>query len=407
MTARWPVVLAALLSASCLGAESGATSNGRDVVIGVPIALTGADGPAGLLTRQGLDLWLRRVADRGGIDVAGVRHRVVLRYADDQSRPERSAELTQQLITEGAEFLLGPFGTLETSADAPVADRDGVIMVESGGPAQSIFSHGYRSVFCIASPANKYLQGVLDMAATLNPKPTSIELLSADDSFSQEVADAVVAYAPIKGFQVVAHDVYPTGTIQFGDYLAHARALNADMLLDAGHLQEAINLHRAAQQLGLDARLFAYTVGPATPAFVGSLGRGADYVFTGSQWTTQVRYAPSFGPTTAEYVAAYRRLYRTTSEPEYHVAQGTAAGLTLQKAIENAGSLDPDEVRYRLEALNVTTFYGQIKFDSRGMNIYKPMVVQQIQDGRQRTVWPPDLADSRPRYPTPSWASRG
>ena len=35
------------------------------------------------------------------------------------------------------------------------------------------------------------------------------------------------------------------------------------------------------------------------------------------------------------------------------------------------------------------TFYGRIKFDSRGVNIYKPMAVEQLQpDGHKYTVFP-------------------
>ena len=72
----------------------------------------------------------------------------------------------------------------------------------------------------------------------------------------------------------------------------------------------------------------------------------------------------------------------------------------------NAGSLDPSKVRDALASLDVMTFFGQIKFDSRGINIYKPMVVEQIQNGTHYTVFPPSVANGPPQYPTPSWSSR-
>jgi hypothetical protein len=40
------------------------------------------------------------------------------------------------------------------------------------------------------------------------------------------------------------------------------------------------------------------------------------------------------------------------------------------------------------------------------VNVTKPMVVEQIQDGKHHTVWPADVADARPQYPTPAWSSR-
>ena len=54
----------------------------------------------------------------------------------------------------------------------------------------------------------------------------------------------------------------------------------------------------------------------------------------------------------------------------------------------------------------MTVFFGQIKFDSRGINIYKPMVVEQIQSGVHHTVFPADIADAQPMYPTPAWDQR-
>ena len=59
-----------------------------------------------------------------------------------------------------------------------------------------------------------------------------------------------------------------------------------------------------------------------------------------------------------------------------------------------------------LAKLDVTTFYGILKFDSRGLNVYKPMVVNQIQNGKLVTVWPRGLAQAPARYPTPPWGKR-
>jgi len=59
-----------------------------------------------------------------------------------------------------------------------------------------------------------------------------------------------------------------------------------------------------------------------------------------------------------------------------------------------------------LAALDVTVFFGEIKFDPRGINIYKPMVVEQIQNGVHHTVFPLNDADAKPMYPTPAWDQR-
>jgi branched-chain amino acid transport system substrate-binding protein len=399
--------LAVLLVACGSAGGGGGTTAGEDIVIGVPMSITGTQSKEGALAKQGYDMWRQWINGQGGIDVKGTKHRVQLTYEDDQSKADISAQLTQKLITEEkAQFLLGPYGSATTASDAVIAEKNGVPMVEGNGAAQAIFNQGYKFVFGVLSPANVYLQGVLDMAASLSPRPTTVAMLSADDNFSLEVAKAVTDYAPSKGFQIIYSDRYPNGSTNLSGLVANAKARNPEIVLNSGHLQEAIAISKAAKDLKLDARMFAYSVGPSTPDFITALGKDADYVLDGSQWTPQVKYKPSFYLTVADYVTAYQKQFSTTEDPDYHVAESTAACLALQKAIENAGSLKPDKVRDALAALDVMTFFGRVKFDSRGINTYKPMVVEQIQNGKHHTVWPNDVADAKPQYPTPSWSAR-
>jgi branched-chain amino acid transport system substrate-binding protein len=339
--------------------------------------------------------------------VNGVKHPVKIKYYDDTSSANQSAVLMQKLITEDkANFLLGPYGSAATATDAAIAEQNQIPMVEANGAAQSIFNQGYKYTFGVLSPANKYLQGVIDMAATLNPKPTTIAMLSADDNFSLEVANAINTYAPTKGMTVVLFKKYKNGATNLAAEVQAAKAANPDIVLNSGHLTEAIAINKAAKGQKLNAKIFAYSVGPSTPDFITALGADANFVYDGSQWTPQVKYTPAFYLTVAQYVAAYKAKYPGVGDPDYHVAESTAACLALERAIENAGSLDPKKVRDALAALDVTVFFGQIKFDSRGINIFKPMVVEQIQSGVHHTVFPGDVADAQPMYPTPAWDQR-
>ena len=396
----------ATLAAFACGGTTDSTS-GSTIVLGAPLGLTGSLAKESALTQQGYNLWLDWVKQQGGIMVNGVKHPVTIKYYDDTSNANQSAVFMQKLITQDkAQFLLGPYGSAATATDAVVAEQNQIPMIEANGAAQSIFNQGYKYTFGVLSPANKYLQGVVDMAVTLNPKPTTVAILSADDNFSLEVAEAVKDYAATKGLNVVLYKKYKNGATNLAAEVQAAKAANPDIVLNSGHLQEAIAITKAAKALKLNAKIFAYSVGPSTPDFITALGKDADYVYGGSQWTPQVKYAPAFYLSVSEYVNAYRTKYPGVGDPDYHVAMSTAACLALQRAIENANSLDPKKVRDALAALDVMTFAGQLKFDSRGINIYKPMVVEQIQSGAHHTVFPADVADKAANYPTPNWDQR-
>jgi branched-chain amino acid transport system substrate-binding protein len=108
--------------------------------------------------------------------------------------------------------------------------------------------------------------------------------------------------------------------------------------------------------------------------------------------------------TAQAYADAYKAKYG--DEPAYQAAESTAAGIAYEKALASAGSLDPSKVRDALAKLDVTTFYGPLKFDARGANVTKPMVVEQIQSGKRVTVFPENVANAKGLWPTPDWSKR-
>ncbi|HZT06536.1 MAG TPA: amino acid ABC transporter substrate-binding protein [Chloroflexota bacterium] len=410
--AMTPVLMAIVIgmASACANASvssSGGGGAGTDtLVIGAPLGITGSAAAEGVLTKNGYDLWAEAVNQAGGIKAGGKTYKVEIKYYDDGSDAQRSAQLTDRLITQdGVKLLLGPYGTAATNQDAPIAEKNQVVMVEGNGAAESIFSHGYKYTFGVLSPAKKYAAVMVEMAAGQNPKPASVAILSANDAFSVEVADGAQDIANQQGISVAAYEKYPANATDLSNEVTIAKNSGAEMLLNSGHLAESLAIMKAAKELDYSPKLFAFTVGPTTPDFIQGLGRDAEDVVASSQWTDTAKYE---GVDIFKTPKNYNDLYtkRFGSAPDYHAADGTAAGVALQLAIEKAGSIDPSAVRNALANLDAMTFYGQIKFDERGLNVYKPMVVQQIQDGKLKTVWPSDIAEASVRYPTPSWGQR-
>lgn len=357
------------------------------------------------MAKRGYDLWLDWVNGRGGLRVAGARHMVKLLYEDDQSKPAIAGQLAEKFIAQDhVRFLLGPYGSNNTVTVAAVADHHRVPLISANGSSKLI--SGYSYVFNVQTPASENLPMIFDLAASLQPRPVTVAFLIADDFFSQEVASGAADRALARGFQVIFRETYPSGLTDFRALVAQVKARNPDMLINAGHLIEAVALTRAVKDAGFNAKVLADSVGPTMPDFVQQLGSDADYIYTSSQWTAHASFKPTYYLTTSEYVSAYQKKFGAQEEPNYQVADATAAGLALQKAIENVDSLDPDRVRDGLVSLDFITFFGRIKFNSVGQNPYKPMLLEQIQHGVRQTVWPPERSSARPLYPTPAWGVR-
>jgi branched-chain amino acid transport system substrate-binding protein len=118
--------------------------------------------------------------------------------------------------------------------------------------------------------------------ATANPKPTTVAVLAADDSFSQEVAKGAVDYAQAKGLQIVYKQKYPNGSTNLYNLVNEVKA-KSGRGEQGGHGREG-------------ERQDVCLLGRTVPDFVKALGTQADFVVTGSQWTAQAQYKSDYLP---------------------------------------------------------------------------------------------------------------
>ena len=402
-------VVSGALALTCVVALSPLPTLAADntIVFGAALAATGRDAREGVLTKEGYEFWKDYVNAHGGIKTGGKTYKVDIQYADDETNAQTSAKLVEKFINQDhVNFILGPYGSATSFASAAVTERYKVPMVEGNGSSEKIFSQGFKYIFAVLSPAKRYLEGVIDMALHQKVKPKTVAIVAANDLFSTEVASGAAAYATSHGMTVVYNNKYPADTTDVSSIVSAIKAANPDLILNGGHLQDALLLQKSFKEQNVLAKAYAYSVGPDTPDFRKALGNDANYVFGGTQWSPTAKYrgAPGFISTSAEYAKQFEIKYGHV--PDYHNAESSATCLAFQYAIQNAGSLDPQKVRDALAALNVVTFYGILKFDDRGINVFKPMAVNQIQKGNLVTVWPSAVQNAQPAYPAPDWSKR-
>ena len=130
--------------------------------------------------------------------------------------------------------------------------------------------------------------------------------------------------------------------------------------------------------------------GPAYKEFVDSLGPLAENVSSATWWHSSIPYKGDdvFGSTQV-FADAIRKA--GGQDPDYVHASSAAALITLQKAIEKAGSLDRDRVRKALTELQINTFYGPIRFREDGMNSTRNLPIIQVQGGKPVVLFPKDV----------------
>ena len=401
------LILSGLLAA-CGG--GGGTSGPTVITFGAPVSLTGSLSHEGTDTLNGYNLWADQVNAHGGIKIGGTSYQVKIKSYDDGSSAQKSAQLTKQLITsDKVNFLLGPYGSAATLTDEVIAEQYQLPMVEGNGAAQAIFAKNNPYIFGVLSPSPEYAGAMIKAAMALPTPPKTIAIINANDAFSTEVATAAKSLATTDGMEVVYTQSYPANASDLSGILTQIKTSAhggvPDMILGSGHENEALTTIKQAKQLGVNPKLWAFTVGPALPDFATTLSGDANYVIGSSQWTPQVKYQGTdiFG-TAQNFEQLYKAKYNV--EPSYQAAESAACGVAYQAALESANSLDAAKVKAALASLNITTFYGPIQFSANGENNTKPMVTIQIQSGKVVTVYPSDVANATFLYPTPPFGQR-
>ena len=382
------VLLCAVLIGGVLGAAQ-AVAQEKVIRFGAALSLTGRFVDNARLTKDGYDFYVRHVnQDLGGIEVNGVKYRVEIKYYDDQSNTTTGTKLVEKLIVEdGINFILGPYSSTMTLPMSKVAERYRVPMVCAHAAATTIYSQGNKYIFGVLNSVDQYFENILRAAILANPRPRTVAIINENALFPQLSADAAVKLAPQIGLEVVYSEKYPSGIKDLSSLLAVVRDKKPDILLGSGYIGDMILLARQANDLGVKPKVFGMSLGPTHPQFVQSLGKIAEGILEPVQWAPNMPWKDEmFGWTAREYADIFKKEYGY--EPDYHPPQSTAALQVFHRAIQKAGSFDPQKVRDAIAKTDIMTAYGPIRFDERGVNIAKDMAVVQIQDGKPVVVFP-------------------
>jgi branched-chain amino acid transport system substrate-binding protein len=275
----------------------------------------------------------------------------------------------------------------------------------------SIVKEGRGYIFQVYSPSEVYLEGFVELVARHGLK--TIALIAEDSLFPQAAVKGASELARKKGLQVVFTEAYPRGSTDFSAILTRARAATPDALGAATFFEDAVAITRQMKQLDLNPKMFGATVGVGQPDFYRQLERAAEFVYGPSQWEPEFVMIRAGGlipiarqyPGAREFVEAHHREY-PGADLSYQTAAGYAGCQVLTEAVKRTGSLDRERVREAILKLDFNTVFGAFKVDADGLQTAHKMVTIQWQEGKRVIVWPEELAQAKPRFPTPPWSQR-
>ncbi|MGI8643212.1 MAG: amino acid ABC transporter substrate-binding protein [Thermomicrobiales bacterium] len=382
--------------ASPAASPAASPPSGEPIKIGASVSTTGSNGRTGLYQQEAYLLWESQKNASGGLLGRPVE---VIVY-DDQSDPAVGARLYERLLNEDeVDLLLGPYSSSVTQSVVQVTERARQPLLAAGASAADLWDRGYQYLFGIYSIATDYFRDII-----LNIAPaqgyTTAAIMYEDTLFPTSTAEGAQAHCETAGIEVVINEQYPAKATDVSSVLTRVRDANPDMLIGGSYLPDAVLITRQAKELGVNPKLYAFSVGAAQPDFAEGLGEDANFVLGPSMWEPEIDT-----PGNGDFVANYQQMHGR--DPDYHSAAGYSACEVLETAVTEVGSLDTEAIRDQLLLMDLPTVLpGSFKVDERGQMIGHIPLTVQWQGGLKVIVAPENIKRGDLQLPTPPWDER-
>ncbi len=416
---RWMALLlvvalaVAAPSSSWVGTRE-AAAQGKEFKVGVALSLSGIFSRDAALFKEVYDYWAEVVNAKGGIKVKGTAYPVRLIYYDDESSPQKNAQLVERLITsDKVDLLLGAFGSSIVFAATAVAEKYKFPYISGAASANPIYERGFKYAFATLNKTFDEVEGAAKVFSLVTPKPKTAAVIGADHLFGKLSAEGFKKFAGEMGMDVVHYEIFPVDLTEYNSIMLKVKRANPDVVLVGGLLANALRAFKAAKEVDFMPKGFAFSYGPTVPEFVKEFGKDAEGVISASEWLPTFAYKdPVFG-SNQDFAAALEKKYG--HQADYVQAAGAAALVAQQVAVETVGAAPPlddkarEQIMEQLHKQDIQTVYGRVKFGADGGIVQKPPLAVQNQGGKFVLVYPPEAGGTKAAkvtYPLTPWRDR-
>ena len=246
------------------------------VRIGLSIS-TRINAPADTLpTYRGFLLAMENITNAADLPVA-----VEWTMLDDEGNPEQSRSLAETVAADPSYVgIVGPMGSTEAFANAPVFDEAGLLQVTPCGSHPDLCRRGYKTFFRLVP--NEQVQGTeLARIAHHHLGAQQAAVVHDSDAFGTSVADNFESGYALLGGQVVARESFAQGGDDYGSIADAVAASSADIVFFAVHAHEGGAVSQAIRDRGMTVP-FLGTDGLKTSFFLGGGEPGSEAYHTHS-----------------------------------------------------------------------------------------------------------------------------
>ena len=410
---RFAFAAAAALAFLGLNARVTPAQAETPITIGFGMALTGGLAPNGKAALLAMQIWEADINAKGGL----LGRPVKLVYYDDQSNPATIPGIyTKLLDVDKVDLVVSGYATNMIAPAMPIIMQHNRTFLSLLGLAANSEFH-YPKYFSFTptggpEPKQSFAAGFFATAMAQNPKPQTLAMVGADAEFPHNAMDGARELAKQAGLKVVYDKTYPPTTTDYTPIVRAIQATNPDLVLVCSYPPDTVGMIRAANEVGLKAKLFGGgMVGLQSTAIKSQLGPLLNGIVDYDFW---LPWSGLASPEAKAFLEQYQAKAASAGvDPLGYYLPPFAYGYmqVLQQAVEGIKSLDQDKLADYLRSHTFKTVVGDVKFgpdgewaDARVLEVQfrnvKANDVEQFKDPTTEVIlWPSALKTGDVIYP--------
>jgi branched-chain amino acid transport system substrate-binding protein len=330
--------------------------------------------------------------------------------ADTESNVEVARARAEQLINDGAQFLIGAFDSGQSTAIAQVAEQKGIPYVINIAAAPPITEQGYKFVFRNFPTAPTLLEDAFanqkELFETVSRVPKSVVFLYVNDTYGTAMQQGIATVMPRFNmpYKIAEQIAYDPTARDLSVEVAKAKASGADALLVVSRLNDAILLTRElVKQRWTPTAVLSMGPGWYEDQYLKTLGKLSD---------GPISFVPWYDPhktLSQRLESALVKAYPGINLNTNHIFTFEALLITGD-AYKRAGSTNPRTLADAIRATNITNNVSigpGIQFNEKGQNDKLKSAAIQNRGRKLVTIAPRTAANAQPEWPMKPYDRRG
>ena len=401
----------------------------KPIKIGSSLPLTGGFSVTGQKHKEGFELCIKMINDRGGL----LGRPVTLIVSDNRSDTETAINQYERLINlDNVDVTFGTFSSKLTFPVSSLLARNNRLHPVPSGGALRIWTQGHKNIFYFQQNAAEFTGKTLVSALkdlTGKNMPKTAALVHADDFFANGiragflgekvkqpgsdkiVADMAPGFLAASGIKVVYTETWPEEG--FSDWLNLANSIKrsgAELVIGlTASAEEAVQLTRALKTVKAQPKALYLSQGTQVE-FEKGLGPDSAGVLVHSSWDGAVPFKGLLSGkpyANQDFQRDFKKAFGRDADEDSAIPFAVCQG--VEQAIRGTGTTDNAKLiawlRARTPGNPVKTVLGDFSWDERGLPHDRPFLLVQWQNRKIKYVYPAAGMEgvSPIIYPKPKW----